>query len=43
MKDTYLNDEYKLNNTELQKGISKYIDLSYRKNIDKIYYSNNSD
>ena len=43
MKDTYLNDEYKLNNTELQKGISKYIDLSYRKKIDKIYYSNNND
>ena len=43
MKDTYLNDEYKLYNTELQKGISKYIDLSYRKKIDKIYYSNNND
>ena len=38
---TFLNDEYKLNENELKKGIMKYIDVTYRKKTNKIYFNNN--
>ena len=31
LKNTYMNDEYKLNKDELKKGIMKFIDMTYRK------------
>ena len=30
LKNTYMNDEYKLNKDELKKGIMKFIDMTYR-------------
>ena len=39
LKDNYyLSDEYKINKDELNKGISKFIDMTYRKDVGKIYY-----
>ena len=41
LKDNYyLSDEYKINKDELNKGISKFIDMTYRKNVGKIYFRN---
>ena len=40
IKKTDMNDEYILNKAELQKGIMKYIDLSFRKKSGKIRFSN---
>ena len=36
--DNYLSDEYKINKDELNKGIIKFIDMTYRKNVGKIYF-----
>ena len=42
MKDRYyLNDDYVLNKNELKKAINKYIDLTFRKKIGKIFYLDN--
>ena len=38
LKDKNLSDEYKLNKKELEKGIMKFIDVTYRKNYIKTYY-----
>ena len=37
----YFNDEYELNKLELKKAINKYVDLTFRIQIGKIYYRNN--
>ena len=41
-KDKFLTDEYKLNKEELDKGIRQFLDMTFRKNIQKthFYYSN---
>ena len=42
LKEKYnLGNEYKLNKNELNKGITEYIDLTYRKNNEKIYFEKN--
>ena len=38
LNEKCLNDEFKLNKTEYQKGIAKYIDMTYRKTIPKVYF-----
>ena len=38
LKDKYLNDEYKLNKEELNKGINKFIDMTFRRQKQKIHY-----
>ena len=43
IKKTDMNDEYILNKAELQKGIMKYIDLSFRKKSGKIRFRNMDD
>ena len=40
LKDSYLADDYKLNKDELNKGIIKFIDMTYRKKAGKIYFIN---
>ena len=36
-----LNEDYKLNKVELEKGILKYMEMTFRKNLRKIYYRRN--
>ena len=38
----YLKDEYKLNKKELNKAIMKYIDMTFRKKMQNIYFINNN-
>ena len=38
LNDNYLNDEYKLNKEELNKGINKFIDMTFRRQKQKIHY-----
>ena len=40
LKNNYLSDEYKLNKVELNKGIMKFIDMTYRRNYQKINFIN---
>ena len=37
LKNNFMNDEYKLNKDELNKGIMKFNDMTYRKKVMKIY------
>ena len=39
---TYMNDEYKLNKDELQKGIMNFINMTFRKKSHKIKFRNNN-
>ena len=40
--EDYLKDEYKLNKRELEKAVMKYIDMTFRKKMNNIYFVNDN-